>query len=170
MLAIVDQNDDLKFDIDAPKKGTAREICFTFGDRLEPDGPGSLDRQTICGGPLWNTRGVNVELSGMIPDPDQSAEFGSRFIVSPGNGFEYKVRYGAEPVCGSLSLGERLSSVSVTAHDNDGDELPDSWTLNATGRVAFVSAHDTKLKGKSDPGFVCVGTYVMSWTAYLVKN
>ncbi len=162
VMAIIDQNDDLKFDIDAPKKSSApREICFHFGNNLvTPGTDGASIPAEICGGPLWNTR--DVDLSTMVPTT--SSEVGSRFIVTPGDGVEYKVRYGPEPlgpVCGLPS-----DKVSIKGVDTDSDGTSDTWDLDATGRVAIVTSHRTK----GNNPWLCVGTYTMSWVATLTTD
>ncbi len=139
--------------------------------RLAPDVRDSPTGNRLCGGPIWNTRAVF--LPDLAPE-DDPLEGLSRFIFSPETGVQYKVRFGAEPACDGLVApleGDEKSGVTITGGaDVDGDEKSDSWTLNATGRVASVTRAIKSSGPRENSGFKCVGIYGMSWVATLTKK
>lgn len=162
VVAFIDDFNDLRFDLNKPKRGLAqRAMCFDFSNPIDLVVSDPLTGK-LCGVTIWNTR--NVPLRDITVGSPQEGT--SRFIFNPGEDVQYKVRYGdSETACLGLELGaEDKSGIAVTGTDEDNDGMLDSWTLDATDRVAFVS------RAPKNQGFHCVGTFRMSWKADLART
>ena len=164
-MAFIDDFNHLRFDLNKPKQGqTQRAICYDFSKLIQAVASDPVSG-VLCGVSIWNTRTVNLrDLTNGQEVPDGL----SRFIFGTGTGVQYKVRYAPfETVCPGLVQIEGTGVAITGGPDDNSDGKSDSWTIDATDRVAFVTRANSKGK---DQAWQCVGTYQMSWVATLTRT